>query len=105
MNRYRNLLPVLINGEYGQGDVFDADLPADEEADWLAKGLLEIIPATYKVLGPSKVFDTEPEGTFEKALTVGQEQHLIEGGFVERLPDPPLEKKQEPKKKSRRKSQ
>lgn len=101
MARYRNLLPLLINGEHGQGDVFDADLSAEEEADKIASGLLEIVPAAYKVLGPSNVFETEPDGTFTRALTVGEERHLVEGGFVERLPDPPLSEKPKPSRKKK----
>lgn len=92
MNRYRNLLPLLINGEHGQGDVFDWDLSAEDEQTNIQSGLLEIVPATYKVTGASRVFDTDPDGTFSRALTVGEERHLVEGGFVERLPDPPIEK-------------
>lgn len=104
MNRYRNLLPLLINGEHGQGDVFDLELSEADEADNLASGLLEIVPATYKVTGESRVFDTEPGGTFQRALTVGQEGLLVKGGFIERLPDEPLPEKPEPASKSRRKT-
>lgn len=96
MPRYRNLLPLLINGEHGQGDVFDADLTDDQEATNIASGLLEIVPATYKVTGESRVFDTDPGATFTRALTVGQESLLVEGGFIERQPDEPLPEKKQP---------
>lgn len=104
MNRYRNLLPLLINGEYGQGDEFDADLTADQEADNIASGLLEIVPATYKVVGDSRVFDTDPGGTFDRALTVGEEALLVNGGFIERQPDKPLEAKSRSKKRTEKES-
>lgn len=103
MNRYRNLLPLLINGEHGQGDMFDWDLSAEDEQTNIQSGLLEIVPATYRVLGPSRVFDTDPDGTFTRALTVGEERHLVEGGFVERLPDEPLPAKQPAAAKPRKK--
>lgn len=85
-NTYRVLLPVLVNGEHKQGDVFEHqfDSPEDEQAN-LDSGLLEIVPRTYKVLGPSDVFETPPDGTFEKALLMGQEAPLIDGGFIKRV--------------------
>ena len=101
MNRYRNRLPLLINGEHGQGDEFDLDLSAEDEATNIQSGLLEIVPATYKVTGDSRVFDTAPGETFTRPLTVGEERHLVEGGFVERHPDPPLPEKQAPKPRSK----
>lgn len=115
MSRYRVLrtpagwpenLPFRIGWEghdrdYGVGDEFDRDFPTPEdEATNLSTGLLEIVPATYEVTGDSRVFDTDKGGTFTKALTMGEERHLVEGGFVKRLPDPPLTEKK-PRRKTR----
>ena len=94
--KYKNLLPLLINNEAGQGDVFEADLTADEEADNVKSGLIEIVPRTYKVLGDSDVYETKQGETFEKALTLGEEALLIDGGFVELVADKP----EPPKKKA-----
>lgn len=80
---YKVLLPVLVNGEYTQGDVFETafEKPEDEAAN-VASGLIAIVPRTYKVVGSSEVFETKPGGTFTAALTMAQEQHLIDGGFI-----------------------
>jgi len=86
MNTYKVMLPILVNGEHKQGDVFEYefDSPEDEEAN-LTSGLLEIVPRTYKVVGPSEVFETPAGEQFEKALTMTQEKLLIDGGFIERV--------------------
>ncbi len=85
-NTYKVLLPILVNGEHKQGDVFEHefDTPADEQTS-LQSGLLEIVPRTYKVIGGSRVHDTDPGGEFEAALPMGQESLLIAGGHIERV--------------------
>jgi hypothetical protein len=95
-NTYKVLLPILVNGEHGQGDEFEHqfDSPADENAN-LDSGLLEIVPRTYKVIGTSRVCETAPGDTFQAALRMGQEEPLIEGGHIERVDVP---KKAAPKK-------
>lgn len=98
MNRYRNLLPLLVNGEYGQGDEFELELSDEEEASHLAAGLLEIVPRDYKVVGDSRVWDTDPGDTFTRALTLGEERHLVDGGFIERVAEKPARKPRAPKK-------
>lgn len=92
MNRYRILLPLTIstaNGSYTQGDEFEMDYTPDEEKDvlsWRGGGMLEIVPATYKVVGDQRVFETDPGDEFTAALTVGEQQHLIDTGHIERIP-------------------
>ena len=90
-NTYRVLLPLLVDGEHKQGDVFEKefDTPEDEEAN-LRSGLLEIVPRTYKVVGGSKVSDTDPGSEFEGAYTMGQESMLIAGGHIERVKEKPV---------------
>lgn len=84
-NDYRVLLPLQVNG-HAQGEVFEHEFTAEEEADVLAKGLLEIVPRPYKVIGPRAVFETEPGEHFEAALRIENEAALIDGGHIERSP-------------------
>jgi len=88
MNRYKVLLPVLVDGEYGQGDEFEKELTPEEELANVQSGLLEIMPQTYKVIGASTVWDAAPGEEFERALTLGEEQLLVEGGHIERVEKP-----------------
>jgi hypothetical protein len=105
MNRYRVLLPVTLsdeNGSYTQGDEFEKEYTAEEEADLLdfrGGGLVEIVPREYKVTGEANVHETDPGETFTAALRVGEEAHLIDAGFIERFEQPP------PKPKTRKKKE
>jgi len=87
MSRRYKLLKDLTystpEGSYSQGDEFEADLDAVDEQEKLQSGLLELLPQTYKVVGTSTVYDTPPGETFTRALTLGQEQLLVEGGHLE----------------------
>jgi hypothetical protein len=86
MNNYKVLLPLLVNGEHGQGDVFEYQFPSEaEENTAIDTGLLEIVPRTYKVVGTSRVFETAPGDQFDKGLRMGQEDALIAGGHIERV--------------------
>lgn len=85
MNRYKVLLPVLIDGEYGQGDEFEKELTPEDEAANVASGLLAIVPQKYKVVGGSKVFETNPGDVFTRALSLGEEAALVAGGHIERV--------------------
>jgi hypothetical protein len=88
--RYKILLPLTVHTEdaaYEQGDEFEKDFTAVEEAENLASGLLELQPMTYKVVGESRVHETNPGDTFEMALPLGQEELLVEGGQIERVDD------------------
>lgn len=99
--RYKNLLPLLVhteNGSYAQGEEFDKDFdsPADEAVN-LDSGLIEIVPQEYRVIGTSNVWGADPGETFTKALRVGEEAALVEGGHIERVEKPAPKSK--PKKK------
>lgn len=88
MRTYKNLLPVLLhdeNGSYKQGETFQKELTADEELENVNSGLLGIVPQTYRVVGVSRVHDTEPGEEFEAALLLGNEEALIEGGNIQRV--------------------
>jgi hypothetical protein len=85
-NTYKVLLPLLVNGEHGQGDVFDYEFPSEaEENTAIDTGLLEIMPRKYKVIGTSRVFETAPGDEFEMGLRMGQEAALVAGGHIERV--------------------
>jgi len=106
INRYRVRLPVTLtdeNGSYTQGEEFDKEYTAEEEADLLAfrgGGLVEIVPREYKVVGDANVHETPPGETFTAALTIGEEAHLVDGGFIQRIePEPPKPKPKTRKKK------
>jgi hypothetical protein len=96
MNRYRVLLPLTVHtadAAYSQGDEFDHDFTEDEENANVASGLLEILPQTYEVIGPSRVHDTAPGGRFDRALRVGEEALLVAGGHIRRVePEAPAAK-------------
>ena len=89
MNRYRVLLPVLINGEYTQGDEFDHEFDAADEEANLNSGLLEIVPREYRNIGGSVVHGVSPGETFTAALKVGEESALVAGGHIERVEETP----------------
>ena len=97
MNRYRVLLPLTVHtgdGSYTQGEEFEKDFTAEDEAENLASGLLELVPRKYKVVGGSRVHDTDPGEEFEAAIPLGEEELLIAGGHIERIqPAPPKTRK------------
>lgn len=99
MRRYKVLLPLLVHtadSSYGQGDEFDHEFSVDDEAENLASGLLELMPSRYKVIGGSRVHDTDPGDEFTAALPLGIEALLVEGGHIERVqPAKPKRKKKE----------
>jgi hypothetical protein len=86
--RYKVLLPLLVHtedGSYKQGQEFDKDFTADEEAANVESGLLEIVPQEYKVVGGSNVHGANPGETFKRALSIGEEYLLIAGGHIKRV--------------------
>jgi hypothetical protein len=96
---YRILPPVLVDGEYEQGDVVWKDLTADEEDFNLEIGLIELVPRRYKNISEdSRVYDSAPGEEFEVALTIGQEAHLIVAGVAEIVETEPPKKKPAKKK-------
>jgi len=104
-NRYRVLLPLQVDtregGSFRQGDVFETDFTPDEEATNVETGLLEIVPARFKVIGEQRVAETDPGEEFETVMTLGQQQMLIDGGHIERVETPPPA----PKSRSRKKKE
>jgi hypothetical protein len=98
--RYRVMLPLLVHtedGSYAQGEEFEKEFTEDEETENLKSGLLELVPLKYKVIGESRVHDTNPGDEFEAAIGIGQEALLIAGGHVELVepPKPKTRKKKE----------
>lgn len=88
MRRYRVLLPLTVHtadGSYIQGEEFEKEFTEEEETANLDSGLLELVPCKYRVVGGSTVFDTDPGGTFEDAMRLGQEALLVAGGHIERV--------------------
>jgi hypothetical protein len=77
------------DGDYGIGDDFERDFSEEEEAANLDSGLLEIVPREYRVIGGSRVHETEPGDTFTRALRVGEEGLLFAGGHIERVEQKP----------------
>ena len=78
------------------GEELEADFSAEEEAEYLTGGRLEIVAREYEVVGTSVVHGAKPGERFTAALTVGQEQALFEGGHIERVDEVPLEKRTRP---------
>jgi hypothetical protein len=90
--RYRVLLPLSVQpregGNYTQHEEFDAELTEDEETANVNSGLLAIVPQRYKVVGGSDVYETPTGQEFERALPLGIEALLVEGGHIERVEKP-----------------
>ncbi len=95
MNRYKVRLPVLVNGEFGQGDEFDYEFTVDEEKANVESGLLEIVPRPYRVLVDTEVHGvrgTDEDPTFLAGMLIEQEAALVTGGHIERVEDSPVKK-------------
>ena len=76
-----------------EGAVVELELSTAEEQDLVARGSLEIVPRTYKVVGEHfQVFGADPGEKFEAALTAGQEAALLEGGHIKLVEDEPKKK-------------
>lgn len=79
------MLPLTVHtedGSYTQGDVFEKEFTAEQEAENLASGLLELEPMDYEVVGGSIVLDTPPGMTLTYAMPMVQEQRLIAAGAI-----------------------
>jgi hypothetical protein len=104
-NRYRVLLPLQVDtregGSFTQGDEFETEFSDEEESANITSGLLEIVPARFKVIGEQRVAETDPGEEFEAVLTLGQQQLLLDGGHIERVETPPPA----PKTRSRKKKE
>lgn len=67
---------------------FEHEFTPVQERDYVASGLLEIVPRTYRVLTDTPVhgvtaLDKDP--TFEAAMLIENEAALIQGGHIERV--------------------
>lgn len=81
-NTYKALSPAAV-AMFDEG-VFEREFSPSEERDWLASGLIELVPRKYLVL--SNNYAGAPQGeTFDGALLVEQEAALIQGGHIERV--------------------
>jgi hypothetical protein len=89
-NTYKALSPQA-EGVFAKG-VFEAEFTPTEERDWLASGLLEIVPRKYRVLSDNYAAAAQGE-TFDGALLVENEAALIQGGHIERVERPTPKKK------------
>jgi hypothetical protein len=96
MRRYRVLLPVQVQpregGSYSQHEEFETAFTEDEETANVSSGLLAIVPQRYKVVGGSDVWETPTGEEFERALSLGEEALLLEGGHIERVEKPAKKK-------------
>jgi hypothetical protein len=74
VNTYRALTPAAV-AMFADG-VLDLDLTKSQEADYLAAGLLELVPRKYRAVSNNYAV---PQG----------EAALIAGGHIERVDDKP----------------
>ena len=75
---------------------FEHEFTAADEADWVARGAIAIVPCAYRVLVDTPVFGVsgiDDPPTFEAALPLEQEQQLVGGGHIELVAEPIEEKK------------
>ena len=87
-NHYRVLLPLEVHtedGSYKQGQEFEKDFTAEDEAANLASGLLELLPNEYQVVGDSEVDGHKTGETYSAAIPLGREALLVAGGHIQRL--------------------
>jgi hypothetical protein len=87
-NRYKVLLPLRVHTEdnsYTQGETFEKDFTAEEEAANIASGLLELVPNEYQVVGDSEVDGHKTGDTYSAAIPLGREALLVAGGHIKRI--------------------
>lgn len=91
MNTYK-ALSKAAEAAFSVG-VFEREFSPTEERDWLASGLLELVPRSYRVLSGNY---ERPQGDeFEATFPVELEQALIQGGHIERVDKPASKQKKE----------
>lgn len=91
MNTYR-ALSKAAEAAFAPG-VFEREFTPVEERDWLASGLLEIAPRSYRVLSDN--YERPMGEAFEAAFLVEIEAALISGSHIERVDKPEAKKKKE----------
>jgi len=85
-NQYRAVHPSW-QSVYGD-DVFESELTAEEERDWLDRGLWELVPRPYRVLVDNYTVDGQPVpqgGIVEVGFPIEIETMLVDGGHLERV--------------------
>lgn len=86
-NTYR-ILSVVGKATYGDEELVELDLSADDEKDNIDNGHLELVPRTYQVLSDN--FSGGPQGsTYDAVFRVETEQALIQGGHIKRIDTDP----------------
>lgn len=65
------------------GSVLMADLLADEEADLLEAGRVELVPREYENVGAGEVHGVKPGQKFWAALRAHEEKALLASGSAE----------------------
>jgi hypothetical protein len=95
MQKYKVTGPRPVEGA-APGEELEHEFTAEQEQYHLDAKRLEIIPRTYRVIGPSQLegpgYSAGPGETYSAALTVGQEAALIEAGHIERVKEPAKKK-------------
>lgn len=76
------MLPVLVNGEHGPGDVFEHEFSPEDERTNVESGLIQVEPVTYEVIGENRVYDHGKGERFQAQLLMEQEKHLVDAGHV-----------------------
>lgn len=89
MGIYKATTPATV-AAFADGE-FERDFTVDEEADWLASGLLELVPSEYVVLSSNYEAGAQGE-TVKLALPKEHEQALIDGGHLQKVDKKPTAK-------------
>ena len=84
IRRYKNVWHRPVQG-IEPGEEGELEVTAQEEADYLSRGRLEIVPVEYEVVGPHRVAGEEPGSKFYAAYPIANEQVLVDAGHLERV--------------------
>lgn len=90
-NTYR-ALSKAAEAAFSAG-VFEREFSPTEERDWLASGLIEIVPRSYQVLSDN--YERPMGEVFDAAFLVEIEAALISGSHIERVDKPATKQKKE----------
>jgi hypothetical protein len=82
--RYLNVWHRPVQG-IEPGKEGELELTAQEEADYLGRGRLEVVPVEYEVVGPRRVSGCAPGEKFKAGLPMATELVLVESGHIERV--------------------
>ena len=94
-NRYKVVGPRPVEGA-APGEELEHEFTAQQEQTHLDAKRLEILPRSYRNIGPAQLegpgYDAGPGEVYTAALTVGQESALTEAGHIERVKEPAKKK-------------